>query len=336
MTKILIITDAWDPQVNGVVTTLKKNIYELKKSGNIVDVIHPYMEGFKRVSIPGYNEIECVYNIKYVYNTLDKYIRFSNYSIHIATHEGPLGSIARHYCKKINIKYTSSYHTKFDDYLYTYLKVPKFISRFVTKHMYKNSHKILVTTESIKKYLSKYCDSEKLVIWNRGVDHNLFKPLPIQVKKETNILLYVGRVSKEKNIEAFLDLKVDGLKVVVGDGPELPRLKEKYGKSVLFVGKKSGTELAEFYKIADVFVFPSKSDTFGIVMLEAMACGTPTAAYPAPGPIDVIKNGISGYLDTDLKKSIEKCLTIDRDIVYNESLNYTWKNCSEIFKNTLI
>lgn len=323
--KIAIITDTWFA-INGVVTTLRATVRELELRGHQVLVVEPSQ--FKFLSFPKYPDIHLSINIFKLKTILDE---FCPDAIHIAT-EGPLGLATRFYCiQHREIFYTSSYHTKFPEYLQIYFNIPKTWTYRYLRWFHRISSRVLVTTQSMKTELELKGFSN-LTIWGRGVDKDIFYP----TKKVLNIepiLLCVSRASKEKNLEDFCKLK--GRKILVGDGPHLSTLKRQF-PDVEYVGYKTGSALADYYRQADVFVFPSKSDTFGVVIIEALACGTPVAAYPVTGPKDIIVSGKSGYLEELLSTSVEKCLKLDRAQVYKEAQRYTWKASTDIFEASLV
>jgi glycosyltransferase involved in cell wall biosynthesis len=328
--KISLITDTWD-NVNGVVTTLRATVQELETRGHVVQVIHPGL--FKTFPMPGYPEIAISWNIWRVGPLLEE---FEPDAIHIAT-EGPLGLAARWYCKvrKRSIPHNSSYHTKYPEYLKIHYKIPTSIGYWFLRLFHKFSHRVLVTTPTMAAELQAK-GFKNLVVWSRGVDKSKFNPLGRKHNLASKpVLLCVSRASPEKGLEDFCALKTTGTKLLVGDGPFLEYLKKTY-PDVIYVGYKQGASLQHAYANADVFVFPSKSDTFGVVMLESIACGTPVAAYPVTGPIDVLTPGINGFLDADLSSAIEKCLELDRDAVYESSQQYTWSACTDIFEHNLI
>ena len=326
--KIVIVTDTWN-NVNGVVTTLKATVQELESRGHIVKIIEPSQ--FITVPMPKYPEVRLSINIWKLGPMLE-----GADAIHIAT-EGPLGCAARWYCKvrKRQIPHNTSYHTKFPEYLKIHYKIPTSVGYWLMRIFHKFSYRVLVTTSTMKKELSDR-GFQNLVVWSRGVDKTLFNP---SYRNKTfaskPILLCVSRISYEKGLDDFCSIKIDGTKILVGDGPYLSDLKKKY-PDVIFTGYKHGIELAKYYANSDVFVFPSKSDTFGVVMLEAIACGTPIAAYPVTGPIDVIVSGINGAMDNDLNQAIVKCLTINRDVVAKSSDHFTWQACTDVFEKNLI
>lgn len=320
--KLLLITDAWEPQTNGVVTTYKNVIKGLAEKDVKTEVIHPGL--FASIPCPGYAEIRLVLN----FWKLKKLIKAAKPDyIHVAV-EGPLGYAAKFYLDRRNIPYTTAFHTRFPEYLNERLS---FISvKYVYKIMrwfHKNSQRVLVTTKTMEKDLSQY-GIERMVVWGRGVNTEKYQPRDASVKNPEPIFLNVGRVAVEKNIEAFLKLDLPGKKVIVGDGPSRKSLEEKYPEAE-FVGFKYGQELADYFAQADVFVFPSKTDTFGLVMLEAMACGTPVAGYPVPGPIDVIQDGVTGVISEDLQAACLQALELNRGDCRKHALANNWESCAE-------
>ena len=331
--KILIVTDAWYPQVNGVCRTLKNLGDELKKIGHQVEYIEPNQ--FFTVPMPKYNEIKLSLN---VWPRVGKLISKADADIiHIAT-EGPIGIFAKRYCVKNKLKFTTSYHTQFDKYLklyYPYLPI-KLAQKFL-KGFHSKAEKILVTTQSMKDELQDIgFDKDKMVVWTRGANHGAFqKPKKINLEYKRPIYLYVGRVSIEKNIRAFLDLELEGTKLVVGKGPDLDKLKKEYPEAI-FKGERTNGELASYFASSDVFVFPSKTDTFGIVIIEALKCGLPVAAYPVAGPKDIFNGTNIGSLNNDLKKAALEALNSDRSACIEHAKKYTWENCAKIFLNSAV
>ena len=331
--KILIVTDAWYPQVNGVCRTLKNIGDELKKIGHQVEYIEPNQ--FFTVPMPKYNEIKLSLN---VWPRVGKLISKADADIiHIAT-EGPIGIFAKRYCVKNKLKFTSSYHTQFDKYLklyYPYLPI-KLAQKFL-KGFHSKAEKILVTTQSMKDELQEIgFDKDKMVVWTRGANHGAFqKPKKINLEYKRPIYLYVGRVSIEKNIRAFLDLDLEGTKLIVGKGPDLDKLKKEYPEAK-FKGERTNGELASYFASSDVFVFPSKTDTFGIVIIEALKCGLPVAAYPVAGPKDIFNGTNIGSLNNDLKKAALEALKSDRSACIEHAKKYTWENCAKIFLNSAV
>ncbi len=331
--KILIVTDAWYPQVNGVCRTLKNLGDELKKIGHQVEYIEPNQ--FFTVPMPKYNEIKLSLN---VWPRVGRLISKADADIiHIAT-EGPIGIFAKRYCVKNKLKFTTSYHTQFDKYLklyYPYLPI-KLAQKFL-KGFHSKAEKILVTTQSMKDELQDIgFDKDKMVVWTRGANHGAFqKPKKINLEYKRPIYLYVGRVSIEKNIRAFLDLELEGTKLVVGKGPDLDKLKKEYPEAI-FKGERTNGELASYFASSDVFVFPSKTDTFGIVIIEALKCGLPVAAYPVAGPKDIFNGTNIGSLNNDLKKAALEALKSDRSACIEHAKKYTWENCAKIFLNSVV
>ena len=331
--KILIVTDAWYPQVNGVCRTLKNLGDELKKIGHQVEYIEPNQ--FFTVPMPKYNEIKLSLN---VWPRVGRLISKADADIiHIAT-EGPIGIFAKRYCVKNKLKFTTSYHTQFDKYLklyYPYLPI-KLAQKFL-KGFHSKAEKILVTTQSMKDELQDIgFDKDKMVVWTRGANHGAFqKPKKINLEYKRPIYLYVGRVSIEKNIRAFLDLELEGTKLVVGKGPDLDKLKKEYPEAI-FKGERTNGELASYFASSDVFVFPSKTDTFGIVIIEALKCGLPVAAYPVAGTKDIFNGTNIGSLNNDLKKAALEALKSDRSACIEHAKKYTWENCAKIFLNSAV
>lgn len=323
----MIITDAWKPQINGVVTTLDKVMERLEREGVRMDVIHPGR--FRTVPLPGYPEIPLAINPWRLTALIEA---FQPDTVHIAT-EGPLGLMARHYLKRRSLAFTSSLHTKFPEYLYARYRLPLAWGYRFMRWFHRPAAATLVTTESHRQELSTW-GLEHLVIWGRGVDTCLFSPRP-RIANNQPVLLYVGRVAVEKNLEAFLTLKARGQKVVVGDSPQREALQRQY-PGVIWRGFRQGQELAKAYAEADVLVFPSLTDTFGLVMLEAMACGTPVAAYPVTGPRDVIREGVSGALDEDLARAVERALSIPRKRVRAFAEDHDWRAVARRFREALI
>jgi len=328
--KILIVSDAWLPQVNGVVRTYENTSRELVAMGHQVVVIGP--GSFSTISCPGYKSIRIAL---WPGRRLAKLIEdFAPDTIHIAT-EGPLGHAARAYCLRHALEFTSSFHTQFPEYIRMRIPVPvKWTYRYL-RHYHHNAVRTLVPTPSQKTRLIER-GFNNIAIWGRGVDTGIFKPgADIFAGLRKPVFVNVGRVAVEKNIKVFLDMDLPGSKVVIGDGPDLEQLKQKY-PHVLFTGYKFGHELASHVASADVFVFPSLTDTFGIVLLEAMACGVPVAAYPVTGPIDVVKNGVTGILDTDLQKAALAALALEPDDCVAYAQAHTWHACTRTFLHHLV
>ena len=326
--KILIITDNTLDQINGVVTTYQNISKCAELEGYKLCFITP--TEFKSYDMPGYTEIKISVPLG-IGAQIEKIN--PNY-IHIAT-EGPLGLAARFYLDKKKIKYNTSYHTKLPEALKKILKIPEFLSWKYIRWFHKHSGKVLTTTNSMCQELKFKGLTSDIIPWTRGVDRDIFKPEKVR-RGEKITLLCVSRLSKEKNLEAFCQLQYpNSRKILVGDGPHRQELQKNYS-DVEFVGFKTGSELSSYFQKADVFVFPSTWDTFGIVMIEAIACGTPVAAYPVTGPKDVINPGLDGYLSHDLNYAISCCLKLDRDKVFESSKIWSWHAAWEIFKSNLI
>jgi 1,2-diacylglycerol 3-alpha-glucosyltransferase/glucuronosyltransferase len=328
--KIAIVTDAWAPQVNGVVTTLSRTRESLQRRGIGVTVISP--QGFRTIPCPTYPEIRlALLPGRRVGTTLGD---LAPDAVHIAT-EGPLGAAARRFCVARNWAFTTSYHTQFPQYVRKRVPIPESWSYAYLRSHHGRARRTLVATEHQRRDLVAH-GFENVVIWSRGVDADLFRPSGREhLALPRPIWIYVGRVAVEKNLDAFLSLDLPGTKVVVGDGPDRAELQRGY-PAAQFVGYKFGAELAACLSSADVFVFPSRTDTFGLVMLEAMACGTPVAAYPVTGPIDVVRPGIDGVLDDDLGTAARGALGLDRTRCRESALGRTWDKASGEFLSHLV
>ena len=332
MTKtILIITDNLPDQINGVVTTYKNIETHAILDGYNFVVLHPGW--FSYIDCPGYNEVK----IAYPRNLGKKIAEINPDYIHIAT-EGPLGLWARKYLSLAGIRHNTAYHTKFPEGLKKLFGIPESWTWRFVRWFHKHSGKVLTTTPSMVEELRSHGFDGEIVPWTRGVDRTIFNPRNRHKYSESGVvdLLCVSRVSKEKNLEDFFELEYPGArKTMIGDGPMLETYKKKY-PDVNFLGFKTGKELAMYYVNADVFVFPSRWETFGIVMIEAMACGTPVAAYPCQGPVDVIDQAETGFINEDLTCAIDGCLQLDRKRVYQGSLRWSWVSAWEIFRDHLI
>jgi len=326
--KILIITDNLPDQINGVVTTYKNIETCALRDGYHVDYIHPGW--FSYIDCPKYNEVK----LSYPRNMGKKIASVAPDYIHIAT-EGPLGVWARKYLSICGIRHNTAYHTKFPEGLKKLFGIPEsFTWRFV-RWFHKHSGKVLTTTDSMVTELKAHGFDGEVIPWTRGVDREIFKP-DLREDFPSKYLLCVSRVSKEKNLEAFFEMEYPGYqKIMVGDGPMLETYKKRY-PDVIFTGFKTGIDLARYYANAEVFVFPSKWETFGIVMIESMACGTPVAAYPCQGPEDVVENGVTGYLEEDLATAVHRCLGLSRDRVLEGSQRWSWERAWAIFRDNLI
>jgi len=322
--KILIATDSFD-QVNGVSTTYR-NI--LKHSRKKTFVVHPGL--FKWTNFSVYPEVQfCTEPLK-AYNKIKQ---IAPTHIHIGT-EGPIGLAARIYCKLNKIPYTTGYHTKFPEYLWKLLRIPEFLTYAYLKVFHNDSKAILVPSKSCQEELFKK-GFNHVVVWTRGVAKNLISHKPFKKSKIPKII-YVGRVSKEKNLDPLCELENKFEITIVGEGPILNKLKDKYPK-INFTGYRFGRDLADTYKEHDVFCFPSKTDTFGIVMIEALANGLPVAAYKVTGPVDIVEEGKTGYLGDNLEDNIRRCLKLNRkSIASNINQQWTWDRCIQILHNHLL
>ena len=329
--RILIVTDAWFPQVNGVVRTLSVVAEKLRAMGDTVEVIGP--DRFISIPTPGYAEIRLAIAPKRKLALL--VADFGPEIIHIAT-EGPLGWAMRSLCRRHSWPFTTAFHTRFPEYLEARTKIPADWSWRVMRRFHEAGEGTFAATPSLRQELTRR-GFTKLRPWTRGVDLDKFRPgdrdewsgLP------RPIFLYAGRVAIEKNIEAFLTLDLPGSKVVVGGGPALQSLKQKFPQ-VTFTGYRENGVLARSYAGADVFVFPSRTDTFGLVLLEALAAGTPVAAFPVTGPIDVVTDPRVGALDEDLRAACLKALECDRASCRQHAEAWSWDACVAQFRTALV
>ncbi len=328
MMRILLVSDAWAPQVNGVVTTYKNVIAKLEGNKDVdITVLHP--SEFPTMTCPFYPEIRLTLaSWPRIWRIISKY---EPEAIHIAT-EGPLGMCARTFCMEHEIPFSTAYHTQFPHYLNKYLRIPKKITYEYLRWFHAPSMAVMVPTKRVLDELlaQKF---ENLIIWTRGVHLDKFYPGEVEEFPHLPrpVFMYCGRVAKEKNIEAFLKLDLPGSKVVVGDGPARRSLERRF-PDALFCGVKKGEELAACYRSSDVFVFPSMTDTFGVVMLEALASGLPVAGYPVTGPADVITSDKVGCLDWDLRKAALKCLELKKQDCVDFASNFSWDIVAEQFK----
>jgi len=333
--RIAIVTDAWSPQVNGVVRTLQSVRDELVHQGHDVLIVSPDL--FYSMPCPTYPEIRLAFaSTGSVGRMLEE---FSPQAIHLAT-EGPVCLAARRWCLARDFPFTTAYHTQFPDYVAARTGVnPEWVWRYI-RWFHSPAQSILASTASIADTLKAH-GLTQIRHWGRGVDLSTFgDPVPdpairaLAQNGKGPIQLYVGRVAIEKNIEAFLTATHPGTKVIVGDGPALASLRAKY-PDAHFLGPKFGTDLAAAYAAADVFVFPSKTDTFGLVMIEALACGTPVAAYPVTGPIDVLTPE-TGAMHDDLDQAIAEALTRDRAACRAYGQGFTWAKSAHQFLHALV
>lgn len=326
--RIAIISDAWRPQINGVVRTLEAIIAELRAEGHVVTCIGP--DRFRTIPCPTYPEIRLAVNAGW---RMKREIGgFAPDAIHIAT-EGPLGMAARRYCLKHRLPFTTAYHTRFPEYVHARVKIPVAWAYAILRRFHRPSKGVMVATRSIRRDLEAR-GFRNISDWSRGVDTELFRPREdARLDGKAPVWLYVGRIAIEKNIEAFLKLELPGTRYVVGDGPLLADLRNRY-PDVRFVGAKTGDDLAHYYAAADVFVFPSRTDTFGLVLLEALASGVPVAAYPVPGPVDVLNGAKVGCLDACLQNAAISALCISRRKCRDFALNFSWRSCAlQFFAN---
>jgi glycosyltransferase involved in cell wall biosynthesis len=327
--RIAIVTDAWRPQTNGVVKTLSTTADGLRALGHDVHIVEPNQ--FKTFPCPTYPEIRLAW---LPYGRLAELLEdFGPDAIHIAT-EGTLGAAARRWCLRQRFPFTTSYHTQFPEYVRARVPIPLAMSYAHLRRFHSAAARTMVATPAMQRLLESR-GFRNIVRWTRGVDVSLFKP------RDKNFLdfprpieMYLGRVAIEKNIEAFLKLDLPGTKVIVGDGPARAELEAKY-PSAKFVGFKYGEELASHVAAADVFVFPSRTDTFGLVLLEAMACGLPVAAYPVTGPIDVVTRGVTGELNEDLRVATLAALKLDPNQCRAYALANTWETATRQFLSHL-
>lgn len=327
MTRITVVTDAWHPQVNGVVRSIERTNQELARLGVDVTMVTP--ELFRTMPCPTYPEIRLALA---TYGRVAREIEKGQPAyVHIAT-EGPLGLKARKWCLRHAMPYTTSYHTRFPEYVAARLPVPQSWLYAMVRRFHNAGAGCMVATDTLARDLTAR-GFRNLMRWSRGIDADLFRPRPASdsvFDLPRPIFLNVGRVSVEKNLDAFLALDLPGSKVVVGDGPQREALARRHPQ-VLFTGARFGEELARAYASADVFVFPSRTDTFGNVILEALASGLPVAAYPVMGPLDIIGGAPVGALDEDLGAACRAALALSREDARAFALGYSWRAAAEQF-----
>ncbi len=327
--RLVIVSDAWRPQVNGVVRTLERVAQEMEAGGDHVEVIGP--DRFRNFAMPGYGEIRLAFRPRAsLRRMLDE---AQPEALHIAT-EGPLGVAARAICAERGWRFTTSFHTRFAEYVNARTGIPPGWIWLWLRRFHNAAEGTFAATPSLREQLTER-GVRRVLPWTHGVDLALFHqgdsagfeglPRPI--------FAYVGRVAVEKNISAFLNLELPGTKVVVGDGPQRASLQARY-PSVHFAGWRHGEELAQAYRDSDVMVFPSRTDTFGLVLLEAMACGTPVAAFPVMGPRDVV--GPGGALDEDLRRACLAALEVPRDVARAQAERFSWPDCATAFRSQLV
>ena len=327
--RILIATDAWHPQVNGVVRTLTSLKRSASGLGVEVDFLTP--DGFPSLPVPTYPGLRVALpNRREIARRIEA---AAPDAIHIAT-EGPIGWATWSYCRRQRLAFTTSYTTRFPEYIAVRSIVPASVTYAVLRRFHSAAAMTMVATNSLYDELAAR-GFRKLGFWGRGVDTELFNPShPLELDLPRPIFMTMGRVAVEKNIEAFLSLDLPGCKVVVGDGPQKSVLEHKY-PGVRFLGEKTGADLTAHLAAADVFVFPSRTDTFGVVQLEALACGTPVAAFPVTGPLDVIADHPVGALDEDLRSACLRALSVSRDACRNFALERSWENSARQFIGNL-
>ena len=339
--KIALVTDAWQPQVNGVVTTLVELVRELAGAGHQVEVIHPGL--FRTRPCPGYDGIDLA--VRPGAGLAKRLDALQPDAIHLAT-EGPLGWAGRRYCLRRRLAFTTAFHTRFPEILHAALRIPVSWGYALFRHFHRPSSGVMVPTQGVLDMLQKRA-FRNLKPWTHGVDTALFQFHP-QPRNDAPhgalcrpVALYVGRVSYEKNIDAFLALDLPGSKVVCGVGLVLDTLKKRYPQ-VHWLGLLPRDELARVYAAADVFVFPSRCETFGLVMAEAMACGTPVAAFPVDGPLEVLgrtgldgEGRLGGALHEDLRRACDQALAVPRDQARLRALDFSWQHAGDLFASHL-
>lgn len=336
MKKILLVTDAWTPQVNGVVRVLEKTTELLKKENFEVKIIHPAM--FRTLPMPFYREIRlALFARKKVKDIIHSE---KPDHIHIAT-EGPLGLASRAICIKEKIKFSTSYHTHFARYvrIYSFPPIGLLLEKITYSYIrwfHNASEKVMVGSESLKNDIQTH-GVKRIVLWPLGVDVENFerKNFESPIKLNKPVFSYFGRLAKEKNVEEFFNCTLPGTKLVIGDGPQKNLWQKKY-PNVVFVGYKTGKDLVNWLSVCDVLIFPSKTDTFGLVIIEAMACGIPVAAHDVTGPKDIITNGIDGFLDENLSKAAVSCLSLKPEKCREKALKFSWNNSIKAFIENLV
>ena len=327
--RVLVATDAWHPQVNGVVRTYERLALEAGKLGFEVSFLAP--SDFRTLPCPTYPEIRfALAGPRAIAAHIE---RARPDFIHIAT-EGPIGLMTRRYCRKTRWPFTTSYHTRFPEYVSARLPVPEAWCYALQRRFHNGAAATFVATRSVAGELEAR-GFERLMLWSRGVDTALFRPREVRQFGKGPVFLYVGRIAIEKNIKAFLDLDLTGRKVLVGSGPQAAELERLY-PDALFTGPKHGQDLALAYASADVFVFPSLTDTFGLVLLEALASGLPVAGFPVSGPKDVVTEPDIGVLSFDLKAALLGALTLDREAARAHALRYSWENSARQFIDNML
>jgi glycosyltransferase involved in cell wall biosynthesis len=323
--RLALVTDAWRPQINGVARTLAALVEGLASAGHEAVAVTPDL--FRTIPCPTQPEVRLAYHARPgLVRRLDA---LAPDAIHIST-EGPLGLAARAYCLKRGFRFTTAYHTKFPEYLQARFGLPLALSYAALRRFHAKSSNVMVATETVRRELGAH-GFERVVTWTRGVDVGLFRPGRVSaLDLPRPVFLYVGRVAAEKSLPDFLDLDLPGSKLVVGDGHLLAEMRRRY-PAASFVGRREGEALVRHYAAADVLVLPSRTETFGLVMLEALACGVPVAALPVAGPLDVIAASGAGVLDWDLRAAAMRALTIPREACRAHALRFSWQDSMEQF-----
>lgn len=324
--RVMVVTDAWRPQVNGVVRTIEKLVEHAPEFGAQIELLTS--DGFRSVPMPSYPEIRLAFARAGAVGKLIE--RSAPDYVHIAT-EGTLGLAARRACIRARRPFTTSYHTRFPEYLRARAPVPERWTYAWLRRFHNAAAGVMVATETLERDLRER-GFKRLMRWSRGVDADLFRPRPGAdvLGLPRPIFLYVGRIASEKNVEAFLSLDLPGSKALVGDGPAKAALQAAY-PNARFMGALYGEDLAKAYASADVFVFPSRTDTFGIVILEALASGLPVAAFPVMGPLDVIAGTGGGALSEDLRSAALKALEIPKEDARALALRHDWREATRTF-----
>lgn len=324
MKRILVATDAWHPQVNGVVRTLTAMAEAAKGLGVDVSFLTP--QSFRTFAMPSYPDLRLA--LPYHAKIAELINAACPDGIHIAT-EGPIGWLVRRHCRKHGLPFTTSFHTRFPEYVSARSPIPESWVWRLLRAFHRPSRAVMAATPALAAEL-RMRGFRNVVLWSRGVDTALFHPRNVDLCLPKPVFLSVGRVAVEKNLEAFLELDLPGTKLVVGDGPARAALERQYPEAV-FLGARQGEELAEVYAAANVFVFPSKTDTFGLVLLEALASGVPVAAFPVPGPLDVIGTAPVGVLSEDLRAACLAAQHIAPEACVEFAAAHTWQASARVF-----